>query len=451
MESSVLFLREKPIEERGTLSMGLATMASVHTVAGRPSAPVSDRGKPTKFSEAAEWTGGSFDSVCPDDCARFRCPGGVCEDADGTVFLSDSYNHAIRIREPRSGSWSTLAGKPAEKGVAAGTGEAARFSFPQRIAADAGSGDVVVAGGGSHAIHRVTRDGVTTLLAGTTGAAGHVDGEADEAAFNRPIGLAIDVSHGVAFVGEAVGQVIRQITLRARQGQGGTVGSVLTLAGKYKEKGWVDGVGADARFDQPCGLVFLDDGEGRRGSLIIADCNNHCIRRMCLATLSVTTVAGKAGEAGWQDGCAESARFANPSDVALSRDQRHVIIADNGNHCVRQLTLSDGRVVTLCGTPGVDGFRDSCGSSVDESAATEGGAGERKQASFFFPQALATAEGGALVADTWNHSLRRLLVETGVKRGLESDAPRGEIGEDNANRKKAKTKSEGKEASHRGE
>jgi len=124
---------------------------NVRAVAGRPG--VSDRGKPSKFAEAAEWTGGFADG--DDAGARFRCPGGVCEAQDGTLYVSDAYNHCIRKRAPGAAAWTTLCGRPGEKGVADGQGEAARLSYPQRIALDA-SGNLVVAGGGSHALHLVT-------------------------------------------------------------------------------------------------------------------------------------------------------------------------------------------------------------------------------------------------------------------------------------------------------
>ena len=53
-------------------------------------------------------------------------------------------------------------------------------------------------------------------------------------------------------------------------------------------------------FNQPCGIAFSPDGA--EGHLIIADCNNHCIRKLSLKDNSVVTIVGKGAEAGCVDG-----------------------------------------------------------------------------------------------------------------------------------------------------
>ena len=346
-------------------------------------------GKPSNFQEAAEWTGGCEDGE--DGAVRFRCPGGVSQAKDGTIYVSDAYNHCIRKRAPDTGVWSTLAGKLGQKGF-----QDSLFAYPQRCAVDDGNGVVVVAGGGSHAIHCINPQGIVRVLAGVPGSAGHADGES--AMFNRPIGLALDSATGDVYVGDVGGHVVRKVT---------KAGVVTTLAGKYKERGFADGVGEEIRFNQPCGLSFVPSSSG--GSLIIADCNNHCIRELSLEKLSVVTIAGKAGEGGHADGAGEAARFLNPSDVCLQAGGV-VTVADNGNHCVRKLVLADKAVTTLCGTPGLDGFCDSpdpSSSAAADTAAT---------AAFFFPNALCSLKEQVLVADTWNHSIRRVLT------GADSDS-----------------------------
>jgi DNA-binding beta-propeller fold protein YncE len=322
-------------------------MATVRTLAGRPEG-VSERGKPTKFAEAAEWTGGFADGADAD--ARFRCPGGVCEAEDGTIYVSDAYNHVIRKRAPGDAAWTTVCGLPGEKGLVDGKGEEVRLSYPQRIALDA-SGNIVVAGGGSHSIHLVTPGGEVSTLAGVGGSAGHTDGQGADARFNRPIGLAIDHVTGDIFVGEAGGQVIRKITrhghvstlagVRARvsvrpvscarhafekqprrRSRSNSKHTSITISGKYKEKGCVDGKGEDTRFDQPCGLALSTDGS----VCTIADCNNHVLRRLLLKDLSVETLAGKPGEAGHADGFGDVVRFHNPSDLVLDADGAVIVV-----------------------------------------------------------------------------------------------------------------------------
>ena len=67
--------------------------------------------------------------------------------------------------------------------------------------------------------------------------------------------------------------------------------TITTLAGgPTGGAGWWDGTGAAARFYQPLGVAA--DGSG---NLFVADCNNHTIRRIVVATGAVTTLAGTAG------------------------------------------------------------------------------------------------------------------------------------------------------------
>lgn len=87
----------------------------------------------------------------------------------------------------------------------------------------------------------------------------------------------------------------------------------IAQSGKYKEPGCVDGKGEEARFNQPCGLALSDDGS----VCMIADCNNHVLRRLVLKDLCVETIAGKAGEVGHADGSGDVARFKNPSDLVV--------------------------------------------------------------------------------------------------------------------------------------
>jgi hypothetical protein len=237
----------------------------------------------------------------------------VCEAPDGTIYVCDAYNHVIRRRV--GSAWSTLVGKPAEKGCLDGHGDGARFSYPQRILLDA-SGSIIVAGGGSHVLHQVTPSGEVSTLAGIAGQPGSTDGPGMSAQFNRPIGLAIDEKNGDIYVGDVGNHCIRKVSK----------GQVSTLAGKPKEKGSADGVGEDARFNQPCGLSFNTENDGADKWLIIADCNNHCIRKLSLKDLSVITIAGKAGEAGHADGVGCDARFNNPSDVAVKGDGTVVVV-----------------------------------------------------------------------------------------------------------------------------
>ena len=73
---------------------------------------------------------------------------------------------------------------------------------------------------------------------------------------------------------------------------------VTTLAGLKGTKGSVDGVGGAARFYSPAGVAM----DAASGVALVADTDNHAIRRIVLATGAVTTLAGGMGSSGSVDG-----------------------------------------------------------------------------------------------------------------------------------------------------
>jgi len=114
-------------------------------------------------------------------------------------------------------------------------------------------------------------------------------------------------------------------------------GVVTTFAGDGTS-GIVNGPGATASFNDPRGL-----GTDAEGNLYVADCNNHCIRKITPDGI-VSTFAGSTKQ-GLVDGKGTSAQFHFPSDLALDK-KGNVYIADRGNMRVRKIT-PDGVVSTF--------------------------------------------------------------------------------------------------------
>eukprot|EP00959_Pyramimonas_sp_CCMP1952_P431436 9035876-Pyramimonas_sp.AAC.1 len=156
---------------------------------------------------------------------------------------------------------------------------------------------------------------------------------------------------------------------------------VSTLAGTGASEGYRDGTlnDTDIKFTQPCGVVV-----DRAGNVIVADRNNHRIRKISPQGL-VSTIAGT-GESGYRDGAGTArARFHRPNGVAVDRDG-NVIVADMNNHCIRMIS-PQGLVSTLAGT-GVEGHRDGAGAA----------------AQFNTPIGVTVDRGGnVIVADVDNH------------------------------------------------
>ncbi|HEX8290963.1 MAG TPA: IPT/TIG domain-containing protein, partial [Pyrinomonadaceae bacterium] len=319
--------------------------------------------------------------------ARFRNLTAIAVGPDDAIYVADAGNHRVRVVREQANQHgamemmvSTLAGD-GSPGYADGVGVAARFNNPQGVAVEPG-GAVVVADSDNHRIRRVAADGTVTTIAGD-GSPGFQNGPGAQARFNTPRGVAVD-SHGNIYVADTGNAAVRVIS---------PAGEVRTAAG--------DGtVGAGdspaARFDGLAGVA----ADGERIYVYLADTGNHRIRRLDSAD-TVITIAG-AGR-GFADGTAGQARFAEPSGIAIDGSGK-IVVADAVNSLVRQIdpelaaSGSPAAVTTLAGT----GDR----SSAD-------GSGDR--ARFYLPRGVAVARSSAvIVADTGNHTLRRILLPPSV-------------------------------------
>ena len=188
--------------------------------------------------------------------------------------------------------------------------------------------------------------------------------------------------------------------------QSGTVNSVFG-----GEEGFNDGTRSDARFRSPQG-VLVDDNR-----VYVADAGNHALRMIDVKNGIVSTLAGT-GEVGRRLDfvAAANARGVDlRSPWALALDGNLLYIAMAGSHQIWVLDLSSGRLSVLAGT-GREGIDD----------------GPVHQATFSQPSGLALAGRKLFVVDAEASALRRIdletnLVDTLVGTGLfdfgETDGP----------------------------
>jgi sugar lactone lactonase YvrE len=104
--------------------------------------------------------------------------------------------------------------------------------------------------------------------------------------------------------------------------------------------GWMDGRRAAARFRRPLAVAA-----GLDGSVVVADTDNHAIRRVSPHG-DVATLAG--GIYGAADGPGGQARFRHPHGVAVAPDGS-IVVADTVNDTIRVID-PDGQVTTLAGS-----------------------------------------------------------------------------------------------------
>jgi TolB-like protein/Flp pilus assembly protein TadD len=261
-------------------------------------------------------------------------------------------------------------------------------------------------------------------------------GETRDLALGRPAGIALSAD-GIVYVADFSQHAIRQINPN---------GGLTPLAGATGLTGSTNGAGTTARFFHPADVAIARDG-----NLYVADTNNHLIRKITPAGV-VSTLAGRAGEPGSEDGPGTAARFRFPTSVALDREE-NAYVADFANHTIRKIT-PEGTVSTLAGSAGEPGSADGAGTtarfnqihgvSVDgagnvyaadfgnhtirkisangavvstlaglaENPGSTDGAGN--VARFSAPYDVAVDDNGIVfVADTSNHTIRR-ITPTGV-------------------------------------
>lgn len=197
-------------------------------------------------------------------------------------------------------------------------------------------------------ILKVDPTGWTTVYAGDPINPGydrcHPDGvPGREAGMTQGWGLTVG-DDGAVYVAEPLTDRIRRVTPE---------GIVEVLAGPEGEDcdgslyhlsaGFVDGVGAEARFRNPLGVHYED------GFVYVGDTGNHAIRRIDVATREVVTLAGSgtAGYAG-DGGPAADAQLNAPYNLDVDPSGA-IFVAEFGSAVVRRID-ADGTISTAAGT-----------------------------------------------------------------------------------------------------
>src|SRR5680860_782771 len=111
-------------------------------------------------------------------------------------------------------------------------------------------------------------------------------------------------------------------------------GTVTGVFGSGME-GFDDGIGIDASFSSPQGLVA--DGI----TLYVADTNNHAIRQIDLDSGTVTTLAGT-GAKGWPPSSGPINDVSLNSPWALELEGEHLFVANAGTHQIWTIDLGNG-------------------------------------------------------------------------------------------------------------
>jgi hypothetical protein len=257
--------------------------------------------------------------------ARFSTPTGVVWDPQGNLYVADTGNETVRQITP-AGVVSTIAGQAGGWGYADGTGTNALFASPQSLAIDTGGNLYLV---DNDMIRKLTPSGtnwVVSTLAGQPGNSAYADQPGTNALFNRPSGVAVDGA-GNVYVADQFNNVIRKIT---------PTGTVSTLAGQPNNPGSADGTNDSAQFYYPFNITV--DGAT---NLYITDSVNQTIRKLAPVGTNwvVTTIAGQVQDSGSTNGIGTNAQFSGPTGIVVDRTT-NIYVADGYNDTIRLLVAT---------------------------------------------------------------------------------------------------------------
>lgn len=253
-------------------------------------------------------------------------PAHVTIDASGNIYLG-SFAGSVR-KIDSSGIITRFAGQHTSNFESGDGGPAtdAEMSDASDMVADS-AGNIYIADTGNDLIRVVNTSGTINTFAGdgTNGTSGD-GGQATDAGFGFPAGLAIDSNDDV-YISD--GNSIRKVDA--------STGIITTFAGGNGNGYTGDGGQAtDAQLRANVEGLYVDGND----DLYITDAGNDVIRKVDLSTGIITTVAGT-GSGGYtgDGGQATLATLNNPGDVWVDASG-NIFITDSSNDVVRKVDTS---------------------------------------------------------------------------------------------------------------
>jgi sugar lactone lactonase YvrE len=272
------------------------------------------------------------------DETKIVSPFGVAFDGEKTLFFVEMTGRRVR-KIGRDGLVTTVAGT-GQEGSSGDQGPAVRAELngPHSLAIT-GSGVIFIADTWNNRVRKVdAKTGSITNFAGTgkKGFSGD-GGPAAQAEFGGVYCLALDEANQILALADLDNRRIRQIDLKT--------GVVSTIAGNGKKGVPADGDDARSAPLVDPRAVALDG----RGNVYILERSGHALRVVDrsgkIRTLAGTGQPGDSGDGG----DARRARLNGPKHLCVS-PRGSVLIADTENHRIRVYDPESGTIATIAGT-----------------------------------------------------------------------------------------------------
>ena len=276
------------------------------------------------------------------------------------------------------------------------------LSFPGKVLAEECTQRLFVADSNHHRILVISLTEGTVQKVIGSGVAGFTDGAFEKAQFRNPQGMAYDPDAEVLYIADTDNHAIRRADLRHA--------TVETLAGTGQQSRVYPpraGKGKEVALNSPWDVVQVGE------YLYIAMAGSHQLWRLNLRTLQVDPHAGTGREA-CIDGALRACALAQPSGITT--DGTKLYFADSEVSCIRMADIApEGQLETLVGGDLFEfGDKDGVG----------------RDARLQHPLGVVYVDGVLYVADTYNNKIKRLDPKT---RRIETFVGTGEAGNTDGN------------------
>lgn len=195
----------------------------------------------------------------------------------------------------------------------------------------------------------------TSFVAGSVVDAYRED-QGDQARFSSISSLTINSAGNTLYLTDRWNNRIRKVSLSNNTSALVSGGGMTDCSSSCN--GYVEGTKNSARFNNPSGLAISADNK----FLYVTDSSNNRIRKVRISDGQTWLLAGS-GAAGFADGVGSNAKFNRPFGITIDSAGQYLYVADRENHRLRRVEISTGEVTTVAGS-GNNGYRDAIGTTA---------------------------------------------------------------------------------------